>query len=114
MKAKTESADCPRCGGYPEFDEEGRVYTCFFCCDTGSVSQAVADAFYREQDDAAEQFMPSRLGIFFRPMTDEYDWPEPGEECTPAPAGHRLFTRLIPAAPAARRAVSLTDEDIPF
>jgi hypothetical protein len=29
--------DCPRCGGMPDLDEDGRPYTCFFCCNTGSV-----------------------------------------------------------------------------
>lgn len=29
--------DCPRCGGYPGEDEDGKTYTCFLCQDTGYV-----------------------------------------------------------------------------
>lgn len=36
--------DCPRCGGGVEFDEEGKPYTCYRCCDTGMVTRASADA----------------------------------------------------------------------
>lgn len=116
-----QSAHCPQCGGHPEFDEEGGRYACYFCCDTGRVSQAVADAYDLAISDAAERFAPRRLGIFPAPMAHEYDWDEPGFE--PAP-GHRLFTGIYEIARArevaerdARRAhfrAAYETDDIPF
>lgn len=39
---KPKYVTCPRCGGSPDFDEDGRPYTCYFCCDTGSVTEEIA------------------------------------------------------------------------
>ncbi len=107
MKLNQQTVDCPECGGNPEMDSEGRYYTCFFCCDTGGVSAEVAQAHEREQVDFAERFAPRRMGIFFRPMTDEYDFDE-----TAPQAGSRLFTRLLPYQRVQRAPVFV--DDIPF
>jgi len=33
--------DCPKCDGnwYMDLDEDGNPYTCFFCCNTGYVTE---------------------------------------------------------------------------
>lgn len=86
--------DCPRCGGYSDFDEEGKQYTCFFCCNTGRVPMAVSMAYYQERVDEAEAFAPKRLGIFIRMPVSEYDdFCEEEMEAERVP-GHRLFTRF--------------------
>lgn len=106
----TKMVDCPRCGGMPDYDEDGRPFTCFCCCDTGLVPEAVAAAELRAHIDAEEAFAPTRLGIFERPMLHEYDWADDWD--TPRAPGHRLFTRLIPANPV--KAPVIAWEDIPF
>lgn len=105
-------ACCPQCGGFPEFDEDGLPYTCYFCCDTGRVEQSVADAYMQAVTDDREQFRPRVLGVYLRPMASEYDY---GDEQEPAP-GSRMFTRLVRAQPAARvtPAVDLYADEIPF
>jgi len=41
---KEKMVDCPRCGGrwYEDLDEDGKPYTCFFCCNEGRVTEAEA------------------------------------------------------------------------
>src|SRR3954468_9296211 len=83
---------CPKCGGWPEEDGEGRFYTCFFCCDTGSVSMATLEAYERDEADAREQFRPAFLGIFpLAPSPDDWMMDEDDAAFKRAP-GHRLFT----------------------
>lgn len=103
----TATATCPRCFGFPELDEAGHPYTCYVCCDTGSVSADLAESIQREEADYAEKFTPARLGVFARSPA-EFDEDELG---APAP-GSRLFTRFIriPRAPI----VTSWDTDIPF
>lgn len=61
--------DCPRCGGIPDYDEEGKPYTCFFCCDSGVVRKSVADeeerlaAEYEAERAAKEAEKRKRLGV---------------------------------------------------
>lgn len=44
--------DCPQCDPCnPECDEDGRPYTCFFCCDTGRVLASVLEEALREADE---------------------------------------------------------------
>lgn len=118
---------CPRCGGNPEADEDGNWYTCFYCCNTGSVSAEVADAEERRERDFAEQFRPVHLGVYLDIRStraydgsdgmgggDPYgpDWDDEFGPIARAP-GHRLFTRLIPA-PRPAPVIDLCDDDIPF
>lgn len=43
-------AECPQCDPCnPELDEDGRPYTCYFCCDTGRVLRSVLEAEERER-----------------------------------------------------------------
>ena len=91
---------CPKCGGYPDLDESGRAYTCYFCCDSGVVPQAVMVAWERAERDEREQFRPARLGTFPTQRSDFWEYASDDEialECRP---GNRLFTRLVPSAPA--------------
>lgn len=117
-------AECPKCDrAYPELDEEGRAYSCFFCGDTGRVPSAVARAYWQGLQDEEERFAPSRLGIFVRPrpMWHEDDYGD--DEPAPA-AGHRLFTRIPEIARSidlAQRATSAAafqasrvDDDLPY
>lgn len=107
----TPRASCPQCGGFPDFDEEGKAYTCYFCCDTGTVDATVAAAYWQDIEDFEHRFAPRHLGIFVHPMQNEYDW----DDDRPLHAGHRLFTRLIPPAPRTRTAPArLADDDLPF
>jgi hypothetical protein len=53
---------CPRCGGNPDMDDEGKYYTCYFCFDRGYVADHVAKAFEQDEADHCEQFLPERLG----------------------------------------------------
>lgn len=47
---KAELIDCPACGGYVDFDEDGRPHTCYVCCNTGCVSREVADEYTNAQE----------------------------------------------------------------
>jgi hypothetical protein len=103
--------DCYRCGGVPDYDEEGKPYTCYACCDTGQVTVAEAAAERQARTDYDERFRPSWLGIFERRMLDQWDWPEGP---TPWP-GHRLFTRLIhPLGVPVERKFDDGSDDLPF
>lgn len=105
---------CPRCGGYPDTDEYGRTYTCYFCCDTGRVPQAVLDAYDQDETDRMQQFLPTRLGIC-ESIPQYQEWDDGDYEQEPLKPGHRLFSRLIPVYPrSAPRVVDLMDDDIPF
>lgn len=107
-------ATCPQCGGGHEFDEEGKLYSCYFCCDTGTVDQSVVDAIEMAEQDFAEQFRPKRLGVFVRPMKHEYDWDL--DEDQPQSPGHRLFQRLVaaPRRPVVPAFAQDDFNDIPF
>lgn len=101
-------ADCPKCGGYPEYDEDGGRYTCYFCCDTGRVESEVAEAYYRVEDDYREQFAPRHVSGCWREQ--RYD-----EEGPTGSKYRKLFTGLsgMPRVPAP---VLVDDgfDDIPF
>lgn len=122
---------CPRCAGYPELDESGRPYTCYFCCDVGYVDAAVARAEELAESDVTEQFRPACKGAFAGP--DSIDWEYASDEeiadttARESKPGHRLFTglydieRSIKAAARAacaaayRAAPAAADfDDIPF
>jgi len=117
------TALCPRCHGGHEFDEDGRLYTCYFCGDTGMVSAEVAAEVERAEIDFAEKFAPVRLGIFFsqQELRDLY---ECGDFDMEPRAGRRMFTRLLPAVrqpvvrqPVVRQPVVRNfdfSDDIPF
>lgn len=47
---KAHRTDCPACGGFPDFDEEGKVYTCYVCYDTGYVTEAEAAAYFANSE----------------------------------------------------------------
>lgn len=70
-----EWVDCPQCGGFPELDEDGRYYTCFFCGDRGFVSLDVAFEHFaaecagRAADDLRVERIRAELGI-----PDGYGW----------------------------------------
>lgn len=109
MNQTNAFAPCPQCGGHTELDEDGHAYTCYFCCDTGIVEASVAAAHLQAEIDRAEQFRPSRNGIYLKPGPfadeDEYE-PQPG---------YRLFTRLLPRAPRiAYASASTVYDEIPF
>lgn len=124
MSLNTAKAHCPQCGGFPDYDEEGKPYTCYFCCDAGIVEAEVAEAYYRALDDQAHRFAPRRLGIFVRMPASE--WDEVGDEEVAAEQvpGHRLFTRIHEIAQSIERArrdaeyidllASRESGDIPF
>ena len=121
MTATTALAACPQCNPlYPESDGEGGYYSCYFCCDTGTVPADVAASYWQSLDDAAEQFIPKRLGMFPTRASSMWDWDCDNErELSP---GHRLFTRFpdiansirIEAAAASRAAFANCIDDIPF
>jgi hypothetical protein len=94
MHLNTAKAPCPQCGGFPDYDEEGKAYTCYFCCDAGVVEAAVADAYDRALADQAEKFAPKRLGIFFRMPVSEWEEISDEEVAAEQVPGHRLFTGL--------------------
>jgi len=72
---------CPRCCGIPDFDEDGRAFTCYFCCDTGTVDKWVADSHARDAAwhyyvecerriaERAALGVPAGYGYYF----DDYD-----------------------------------------
>lgn len=109
-------AECPKCNPlYPELDEQGRPYTCFFCGDTGYVSEAVAQAYYRDIQDWDERFAPRCLGVFLPGLYHHPDF-DFDPDVTPSP-GSRLFTRLIPEPrpqPVPALAGDMFEDDIPF
>ncbi|GEM_PF-4687910 len=123
--ATDAGADCPRCGGFRDMEDgTGALYSCYFCHDEGRVPSDVAEAFYRAEQDQAERFAPTRLGIYVRRVQrwHDDDW---GDECAPEPApGYRLFTRLpdiarsieLAARAAAKSRIhcELTDDDLPY
>jgi hypothetical protein len=43
--------DCPACGGawHLDVDEQGLPYTCFVCCNTGTVTATVAASYADEE-----------------------------------------------------------------
>lgn len=109
--------DCPKCGGYPELDEDGRAYTCYFCEDTGYVDAAVAEAYWRDRTDEVEYVRPTPVvggkhlvARFDRVSGDAWD-----EELPLLPAG--LIRQASIAARAAARELAVTvdvDDDLPF
>lgn len=108
----TATALCPRCCGCPDFDEDGRPYTCYFCMDTGSVTAEVAQEFERTETDYAEKFAPARLGIFLS-RADLNTLLECDEFIEPA-AGHRLFTRMVAVPRQPQPVADCWADDIPF
>lgn len=98
-------ADCPKCGGYPDLDEDGRPYTCFYCCDTGRVP---AECAQEEEQERADQCEYRRLtavvdGKHIVQCCDEYEgWDE--------------LRPLLPAAVFPKPAPVVSDglDDIPF
>ena len=106
--------DCPKCGGVPEFDEDGRHYTCFFCCNRGLVPESVAANEARDRAwyafVAAEKAILERIALGVpagrRYYIDEYE-------------GVVLLPEPVAKDPAAkpRSWADITDadlEDIPF
>ena len=73
--------DCPRCGGIPEYDDEGRPYSCFFCCDAGVVpegwaledARAAAWAYYISAEKAIEQRVALGVPAGWSYRLDEYE-----------------------------------------
>src|SRR3954462_14456753 len=83
---------CPRCGGHPEYDSDGRVFTCFFCCDEGVVRASIVEAMERDEQDEREQFRPKYLGAYpIAAAPDDWmlDEEDAAFKCAP---GHRMFT----------------------
>lgn len=39
---------CPKCDGVYEFDNEGGLLSCYFCCDEGAVQADVAAEYLRD------------------------------------------------------------------
>lgn len=83
---------CPKCAGGVEFDSEGGLLSCYFCCDTGEVDSAVAAEYERNAawgyyvsaekaiQKRATLGVPAGYGYYF----DDYDGslvlvPPPGE-----------------------------------
>lgn len=68
--------NCPKCDPMnPELDESGCAYTCYFCCNTGRVPQAQAQAYWQDLQDSIE-YQPLRPvvnGKHQRLDGDEYD-----------------------------------------
>jgi hypothetical protein len=74
--ATASHADCPKCDPCnPELDEDGRPYTCYFCCDTGRVDTASAAAYWQDLTDSTEyvQLRPVVNGKHIAHRCDEYD-----------------------------------------
>jgi len=105
MTTNTNTAICPQCGGNPDMDEDGRYFTCFFCCDTGFVSQEVVDEMEREEQlykDHANSMAVRVQRCYF----DEY------EGCV-APHAN-LFTRLRGLEKKRPQYAAEAYDDIPF
>lgn len=111
-------ADCPKCDpSCPELDEDGRPYTCYFCCDTGRVSAAAAAAYWQDVTDAAEY---KRLApVMSNGKHVRWVYCEHTGEADPIDVP--LFPRSVHGAfmalhPIARPAPALIggDDDIPF
>lgn len=66
---------CPQCGGVPEYDSDGRPFTCYYCCDTGCVPAEVAAQWARDEADAREYAPLRRVvnGKHILQCCDEYD-----------------------------------------
>lgn len=82
--------DCPRCGGYPDLDEVGRAYACYFCFDEGKVTEDVVLAIEAAERDFAEKFAPKALGVFAKAIELDDDYDPPADK-----PGRGLFTRLV-------------------
>lgn len=69
MNNPNDYVDCPRCGGIPDVDEEGRSYTCFFCHDEGFVLASEAEE--DERDRAASAHPPYKRPAPTPPVYDD-------------------------------------------
>lgn len=102
---------CPRCCGFPEFDEEGKLYSCYFCCDSGMVPEAVAAAEARDaawaRHVSAERAIKRRIELGVPAgwgyYIDEYE----GVVMIPP-------RKLVAPKVWGADAVSEMDDDIPF
>lgn len=56
--SQAQPMNCPACWGYVDFDEEGKEYTCYVCCNTGCVSPEVYAAYGRQYE--AEQILSAQ------------------------------------------------------
>lgn len=109
---------CTACGGGVEFDEEGKPYTCFRCCDTGRLpALSVLEEERREAWHAllrAERFIAERAHIarlIDAAEPDDYD-PETAEWLMHKARRYGLIERE-PAA-VERAGFASMDDDIPF
>lgn len=103
---------CPKCGGYPDMDEDGKYYTCFFCCDTGSVPMAVVKEWERDETDARE-YQPLRPVVGGKHVVQRYD-DESGEgwdEWQPLLPLRQILPRVWRAL---NPPIDIGDDDIPF
>jgi hypothetical protein len=105
--------NCPQCGGIPDYDSDGRPFTCYYCCDTGSVPAEVAAQWERDEADARE-YAPLRRVVDGKHMVPRYDgetgcgWDEPQSLLPLELIFPRMTRRELPAAFIA------FDDDIPF
>jgi hypothetical protein len=107
MSRNSDLVSCTACGGYTEFDDEGREYTCFRCCNTGFISRAAAEleeivresehALYVAETAARRKALgvPDGYGYYF----DEYE----GDIVLVPPPSERIALPL-----------HCVDSDLPF
>lgn len=104
-------ATCPRCGGCPDYDEDGRPFTCFYCCDTGTVPAAVAAEWERDEADAHE-YQPLRPVVGGKHLVPRYD-PDTGA-CWDDVQSLLPLEMILPKSRRAIPVDAFTDDDIPF
>lgn len=102
---------CPKCGGFADFDENGMLYTCFFCENTGMVPAAAAAEWERDETDARE-YQPLRPVVEGKHLVQRYD--SDTGACWDVVQSLLPLELILPKSRRAIPAVDFGDDDIPF